>query len=94
MDPKTGTVTVKSQALLDREARSLYSATLQATDSDGKPGTTVLEITVLDVNDNKPVPSRETYLEYVMEGQPFELKIEVTSYFLSSLYQFILKTEI
>ncbi|XP_062281271.1 cadherin-related family member 2 [Scomber scombrus] len=74
----TGKVYVKSQALLDREVRALYSATLQATDTDGKPGTTVLEITIIDINDNKPVPARASYVEYVMEGQPFELKIEAT----------------
>ncbi|XP_053179520.1 cadherin-related family member 2 [Scomber japonicus] len=76
VNPRTGEVYVTS--LLDREVRSLYSATLQATDTDGKPGTTVLEITIIDINDNKPVPIRASYVEYVMEGQPFELKIEAT----------------
>lgn len=79
VDPATGLVYVKNQTLLDREGRSLYTATLQATDTEGKAGTTLLEITLTDVNDNHPVINRETYSEFVPEGQPFELTIQVNS---------------
>ncbi|KAI3351909.1 hypothetical protein L3Q82_020738, partial [Scortum barcoo] len=76
--PRTGEVYVKNSTLLDREVRSLYSATLQARDTEDKPGSTVLEITVTDINDQPPVMNRNSYLEFVKEGGQFELKIEAT----------------
>ncbi|TMS17331.1 Cadherin-related family member 2 [Larimichthys crocea] len=78
VEPKTGQVYVKNGELLDREARSLFSVTLQARDTGGKPGSTVLEITVTDINDQAPVMNRDSYLEFVKEGSNFELKIEAT----------------
>ncbi|XP_034739128.1 cadherin-related family member 2 [Etheostoma cragini] len=78
VEPQTGTIFVKNATLLDREVRSLYSATLQARDTDDKPGTTVLEITVTDINDHAPVINREYYQEFVREGGELELKIEAT----------------
>ncbi|XP_074530782.1 cadherin-related family member 2-like [Halichoeres trimaculatus] len=73
-----GVVRVKDKELLDREARSLHSTTLEARDTEGKPGTTVLEITVLDINDQRPVFNRPSYREFVTEGGKLELKIEAT----------------
>jgi len=78
VQPHTGVVYVKNATLLDREVRSLYSATLQARDTDNKPGSTVLEITVTDINDHAPVFNRGTYREFVKEGEELELKIGVT----------------
>ncbi|KAL3045106.1 hypothetical protein OYC64_013376 [Pagothenia borchgrevinki] len=78
VDPHTGVVYVKNATLLDREVRSLYSATLQARDTDNKPGSTVLEITLTDINDHPPVMNRDSYQEFVKEGQTFELKIQAT----------------
>ncbi|XP_039976001.1 cadherin-related family member 2 isoform X2 [Xiphias gladius] len=78
VEPHTGTVFVKNESLLDREVRSLYSATLQAKDTDGKPGTTVLEITVTDINDQHPVINRDSYLVFVEEGGQLYVKIEAT----------------
>lgn len=78
VQPRTGRVYVKNSTLLDREVRSLYSATLQASDTDNKPGSTVLEITVTDINDNAPIINRDSYREFVKEGENLELKIEVT----------------
>lgn len=79
VEPTTGDVFVKNGSLLDREARALYSATLQARDSDGKPGSTVLEITVTDINDEKPIPNRQSYEVFVPEGGNLEnVKIEAT----------------
>eukprot|EP00064_Thunnus_orientalis_P004155 superscaffoldBa00000370_g4166 len=78
VEPQTGAVYVKNRTLLDREVRSLYSATLQAIDTDDKPGTTVLEITVTDINDQHPVINRDSYLEFVKEGGELKLKIEAT----------------
>ena len=69
---------MKNATLLDREVRSLYSATLQARDTAQKPGTTVLEITVTDINDKPPVFNRDSYQEFVKEGGQLEVKIEVT----------------
>ncbi|XP_013127193.2 cadherin-related family member 2 isoform X2 [Oreochromis niloticus] len=74
----TGKVYVKSQELLDRELRSLYTATLQARDTDGKPGSTVLEITLTDINDNPPVMNRDSYVAFIREGQELEVRIEAT----------------
>lgn len=79
VQPATGLIYVKNQTLLDREGRSLHTATLQATDTEGKAGTTLLEITLTDVNDQPPVINRETYFEFVSEGQPFELLIQVNN---------------
>ncbi|XP_029298107.1 LOW QUALITY PROTEIN: cadherin-related family member 2 [Cottoperca gobio] len=78
VDPNTGTVYVKNATLLDREVRSLYSATLQARDSEDKPGSTVLEITLTDINDNAPVMNRDSYREFVKEGEELELTIQAT----------------
>ncbi|KAM6923992.1 cadherin-related family member 2 [Xenentodon cancila] len=76
VEPRTGSIFVKNQTLLDREIRALYSPTLQARDSDNKPGSTVLEITLIDINDQPPVINRESYLEFVKEGAQLEVKIE------------------
>ncbi|XP_007561596.1 cadherin-related family member 2 [Poecilia formosa] len=78
VESNTGRVYVKNQALLDRELRSLYSATLQARDTDGKPGTTVLEITLTDINDQTPIINRQEYREFVSEGGKLEFPIEAT----------------
>lgn len=78
VQPHTGEVYVKNKTLLDREGRSLYTATLQASDTDGKPGTTLLEISLIDINDKSPVFNRDSYIVFVKEGEPFEIKIEVT----------------
>ncbi|KAM8909839.1 cadherin-related family member 2 isoform 2-T5 [Spinachia spinachia] len=78
VQPRTGKVYVKNSTLLDREVRTLFSATLQASDTDDKPGSTVLEITVTDINDNAPIINRDNYREFVKEDQNLELKIEAT----------------
>uniref|UniRef100_A0A673BM47 Cadherin domain-containing protein n=2 Tax=Sphaeramia orbicularis TaxID=375764 RepID=A0A673BM47_9TELE len=78
VEPHTGEVYVKDESPLDRELRSLFIVTLQAVDSDGKPGTTVLEITVTDINDQRPVPNRDSYLVFVKEGENFEEQIQAT----------------
>lgn len=78
VEPSTGVIFVKDADLLDREVRSLYSATLQARDTDDKPGTTVLEITVTDINDQPPVINRNPYVEFVKEGEQLDFTIEVT----------------
>lgn len=77
VEPDTGSIYVKNSTLLDREGRSLYSATLQAVDTDGKPGSTVLEITLTDINDQAPVFNRDSYLDFVPEGGQVELQIGV-----------------
>ncbi|KAI4819605.1 hypothetical protein KUCAC02_004845 [Chaenocephalus aceratus] len=55
-----------------------YCPTLQARDTDGKPGSTLLEITLTDINDHPPVMNRDSYQEFVKEGQQFGLKIQAT----------------
>ncbi|KAM9376157.1 cadherin-related family member 2 [Pholidichthys leucotaenia] len=78
VNPDTGDVFVKDGDLLDREARSLYSATLEARDTEDKPGTTVLEITLTDINDKPPVFNRVSYQLFVNEGDELEQEIEAT----------------
>lgn len=77
VDNRTGAVFVKNSTLLDREVRSLHSVTLQARDSEDKTGSTELEITVTDINDQYPVINRDSYQVFVKEGGDFNLKIEV-----------------
>lgn len=79
VESNTGRVYVKNDILLDRELRSLYSATLQAKDTSGKPGTTVLEITLTDINDKAPVINRESYNMLVKEGGELRFRIEVNT---------------
>ncbi|KAH9503770.1 hypothetical protein Btru_066586 [Bulinus truncatus] len=52
MDPVTGSVRVLNS--LDYETTKFYSLTLQVTDSGNRSRTTVVNITVVDVNDNHP----------------------------------------
>ena len=74
---KTGIVYVTNNTLIDREVSSLYSATLQAMDTSNNTGTTVLEITLTDINDQPPKINPKSYNEFVKEGMPFRLQIEV-----------------
>ncbi|KAG7241836.1 hypothetical protein INR49_024806 [Caranx melampygus] len=76
--PRTGAIYVKNQTLLDREVRSLYSVTLRARDTDDKVGSTAVEITVTDINDQAPVFNRDSYLVFVGEGGECRVKIEAT----------------
>ncbi|XP_026214145.2 cadherin-related family member 2 [Anabas testudineus] len=78
VEPHSGAIFVKNNLLLDRETRALYSATLQARDTDGKPGTTVLEITLTDCNDKKPVFNRDSYVFFVKEGGQLKETIQAT----------------
>ncbi|XP_017288504.1 cadherin-related family member 2 [Kryptolebias marmoratus] len=78
VDPKSGRIYVKDGSLLDREVRSLYTATLQARDTENKPGSTVLEITLTDINDNAPVFNRPFYQEFAKEGDDFVYTVEAT----------------
>lgn len=68
---------MRNSTLLDREVRSLHSVTLQARDSENKTGSTELEITVTDINDQYPVINRDAYQAFVKEGAKCTLKIEV-----------------
>ncbi|XP_063045944.1 cadherin-related family member 2 [Engraulis encrasicolus] len=73
----TGEIKVKNGDLLDREGRNLFSATLQARDMANNIGSAILEITLTDINDNKPRMVREKYIEFVNEGDMnFQLQIQ------------------
>ncbi|KAK0137337.1 Cadherin-related family member 2 [Merluccius polli] len=65
----TGQVYVTNSTLIDREVGSLYLATLQAIDTKNNIGTTVLEISLTDINDNAPFINRESYMVFVKEGE-------------------------
>ncbi|CAL8355959.1 unnamed protein product [Merluccius merluccius] len=74
----TGQVYVTNSTLIDRELGSLYLATLQAIDTKNNIGTTVLEISLTDINDNAPFINRESYMVFVKEGEQVKLQIEAT----------------
>ncbi|KAL0974338.1 hypothetical protein UPYG_G00219060 [Umbra pygmaea] len=76
VDANTGTVFVNSD--LDREIRDLYFVTLQARDSDNNPDTTLLEIQLTDINDNKPEFIRDPYTEKVKENSNLGINIQAT----------------
>ncbi|NWV70676.1 CDHR2 protein, partial [Malurus elegans] len=71
----TGALLVRNGSLLDREARSIYYANLQAKDGGNLVGTTVLEITVLDANDEAPVIIGSYFIS-VEEGQNVSTQIQ------------------
>lgn len=72
----TGAVLVRNGSLLDRETRSIYYANLQAKDGGNLVGTTVLEITVLDDNDNPPIVIGSYFIS-VEEGLNISTQIQV-----------------
>ncbi|XP_059918726.1 cadherin-related family member 2 isoform X3 [Gadus macrocephalus] len=74
----TGEVYVTNSKLIDREVNSLYSATLQARDTNNLIGTTVLEISLTDINDKPPKINPNSYNVFVEEGKEFTLQIEAT----------------
>ena len=69
MQPHIGSIITKLQ--LDRERHSFYRLRVQAVDNalvtDRKTATTIVEITVLDVNDNKPQFTESSYTFEVSE---------------------------
>ncbi|NXR75164.1 CDHR2 protein, partial [Pycnonotus jocosus] len=71
----TGGLLVYNGSLLDRETRSIYYTNLQARDGGNLVGTTVLEITVLDANDNAPIIIGSYFIS-VDEGQNVSTQIQ------------------
>ncbi|NXR16069.1 CDHR2 protein, partial [Semnornis frantzii] len=71
----TGAVLVQNGNLLDRETQSIYYANLQAKDGGNLMGTTVLQITVLDDNDNEPIVTGSYFIS-VEEGQNVSMQIQ------------------
>ncbi|NWX95336.1 CDHR2 protein, partial [Nothoprocta ornata] len=70
----TGAVLVHNGSWLDRETRSFYYANLQAKDGGNLTGSTLLEITVLDANDNAPIITGSYFIS-VNEGQNVSVQI-------------------
>ncbi|NXC48668.1 CDHR2 protein, partial [Penelope pileata] len=71
----SGAVLVRNGSFLDRETRSVYYANLQAKDGGNMVGTTLLEITVLDENDNEPIVTGSYFIS-VEEGQNVSTQIK------------------
>uniref|UniRef100_A0A3P9K0X3 Cadherin-20 n=1 Tax=Oryzias latipes TaxID=8090 RepID=A0A3P9K0X3_ORYLA len=73
VDAKTGMVRV-SLADMDRETRENYTVVIQAKDMGGQlgglAGTTTINITLSDVNDNAPVFDQRLYQMSVLESAP------------------------
>ncbi|KAB5554228.1 hypothetical protein PHYPO_G00047920 [Pangasianodon hypophthalmus] len=74
--PKNGTVYVKNGEKLDRESKNTYSATLQARDSAGNVGTTVLDITIEDINDQTPQFIRNPYEGFFPENKVLVFQVK------------------
>nr|DBA30926.1 TPA: hypothetical protein GDO54_006850 [Pyxicephalus adspersus] len=74
----TGEITVVNGDLLDRERLSQYYATLQARDGINATGTTLLEITLIDINDWPP-EATGTYNIFVNENSD-DVHIEITAF--------------
>ncbi|XP_029010371.1 cadherin-13 [Betta splendens] len=70
IDIDTGDVSVSRS--LDREATDSYQLEVSTTDFDGNPadGPTLLLITVIDQNDNRPIFRETRYSGEVLEGSP------------------------
>ncbi|KAM9130271.1 LOW QUALITY PROTEIN: cadherin-related family member 2 [Pangshura tecta] len=75
VNASSGAVLVRNGSLLDRETRSVYYVTLQAVDGGNMTGSTYLEITLQDVNDNAPVVSG-SYNIFVNEEQNISVQIQ------------------
>ncbi|KAM9774994.1 cadherin-18 isoform 1-T3 [Syngnathus typhle] len=71
VDPKTGTIRT-ALANMDREAREHYIVVIQAKDMAGQvgglSGSTVVNVTLTDVNDNPPKFPQKNYQQYVPES--------------------------
>ncbi|XP_024078035.2 cadherin-related family member 2-like, partial [Terrapene carolina triunguis] len=68
VNASSGEVLVRNGSLLDRETRPGYYLTLQAVDGGNMTGSTYLEITLQDTNDNAPVVSG-SYNIFINEEQ-------------------------
>ncbi|XP_019623295.1 PREDICTED: protocadherin Fat 4-like [Branchiostoma belcheri] len=71
LDPNTGTLSLKEN--VDRETTEVFSLVVMATDSEDSSGvqynvTTLVNITVLDVNDNPPVFDPHVYYMSLLES--------------------------
>ncbi|XP_069581684.1 cadherin-18-like [Brachyistius frenatus] len=70
VDPKTGTIRT-AVSNMDRETRDCYAVVVQAKDMAGSvgglSGSTTVNITVIDVNDNPPKFPQKSYQLYVPE---------------------------
>ncbi|XP_042309413.1 cadherin-related family member 2 isoform X2 [Sceloporus undulatus] len=64
----SGTILVANGSKLDWGLRPVYYATLQATDGGDLSGSTQLEISVIDINNNAPIVTG-SYNVFVNEGQ-------------------------
>ncbi|XP_076842519.1 cadherin-related family member 2 [Brachyhypopomus gauderio] len=72
---ENGTIFVQNGNLLDWERRNSYSPTLQARDSAGNIGSTVLEISIIDINDQEPQFLRD-YKVFIEENKELQLQVE------------------
>lgn len=68
---------MKNGKELDRERKNSYSATLQARDSVGNVGTTVLEISIEDINDQTPQFLRNPYEVFIRENEVLDTTVTV-----------------
>ena len=67
VDPQSGVITTAG-GMIDRELSSTLNVIIVARDGGGRTGTTVVEVTVLDVNDNPPVFTQQQYIDNIIES--------------------------
>ena len=67
IDTYTGVITTLTE--LDRETVPLYSLTVEARDQGGLTASSVVMVTVMDVNDNSPSFSQANYSDNVTENE-------------------------
>lgn len=74
-----GTIFVANGSKINWGMRNVYYATLQAMDGGGLIGSTQLEITVIDINNNRPVVIG-FYNFIVIDGntiEPFRIEVKL-----------------
>lgn len=76
MNATSGTVMVANGSQLDWGTRPVYYATLQAVDGGGLSGSTQLEISVVDINNNPPIVIG-SYNVFIPEGQKDPVRVQI-----------------
>lgn len=84
----TSNGSIYTKVPLDRESRSQYDLVVEASDGavDPRRTTLVVSVQVLDIDDNSPVFSKQTYVVNVPENTPVGTVVLNLSVSLKFLY--------
>jgi len=77
VDITTGKLSVQINSKLDKEAQDNYNITIMAIDQGAPPltGTTVFEVTLIDVNDELPEFEQNSYTKAIYENKTKEVGV-------------------